>query len=29
MKKVTMKKVYKPKIGSVSMACTKQSGYAR
>ncbi len=29
MKKVTLKKVMKPVIGTVSMACTLQGGYSR
>jgi len=29
MKKIIMKKVFKPTVGTVSMACTVQGGYAR
>lgn len=29
MKKITLKKVMKPAVGTVSMACTLQGGYAR
>ncbi|CAA6805845.1 MAG: Unknown protein [uncultured Sulfurovum sp.] len=29
MKKIVIKKVFKPKTGTVSMACTLQGGYAR
>jgi len=29
MKKIVMKKVFKPTVGTVSMACSLQGGYSR